>query len=359
MRFGGRLFYCPLGGYMDDNQLLDAAGKLLDSYRAKHPDIPGIPMPGGESKNDSPGNHYPNWKPGYWSDPAIKAGFGQKAFDSLTVPRLTGGYVAIPDRPLSLLDVIPSQELAGTDLYAFLRETVRTHAAAETAVRALKPTSSYTLTKVEDSVRTIATLSEAIPLQHLRDTRLLSEYLDGSLRQAVLLRLEEAILSGDGIAPNLEGMQTVAGTQSQAFSTNILETLRKALTLLQNIHVFNGVYVLGTADWEAIELLQEGDGTYMMHQSGAPVNTVERRLWGQRVVVSSLLAAGTALLFDPTNVRLYERETVEISSSVAPEGSVVGSTAFETNEVIFRAEGSFGFAVLKPNSIVEIDTAGP
>lgn len=247
----------------------------------------------------------------------------------------------------------------GTDSYSYLRETVRTHNAAETAISAVKPTSSYTVVKVEDVARDIATLSEPVPRQYLRDTQLLESYLDGSLRQSVVLRLEEQILSGNGTAPNLRGMRDVTGIQTQAFSTSVIETARKALTLLQNSHFTGGVYVFGADTWEGIELTRTTDGAFLFQTEQGPLDLTTQRLWGQRVVVSPLLnTLNQGVLFAPEAVQLYERENVTISASEAPEGSVVGSSAFEVNEIILRAEGAWGFALLSPLGVCTFATTG-
>jgi hypothetical protein len=72
----------------------------------------------------------------------------------VTVPSLSSGIVPILDRPMRLLDVIPVEPVVGTDQFSYLKETVRTHAAVETAPAALKPTSTYNVQKVDDAVRT-------------------------------------------------------------------------------------------------------------------------------------------------------------------------------------------------------------
>jgi HK97 family phage major capsid protein len=121
------------------------------------------------------------------------------------VPALSGGIVGIPDRPALVTDVIPTVPLDATNIAAYLQETVRTHAAAEVAEGALKPTSTYTVAKVEEPARTIATLSEPVNRHDLQDADLLSAYVENNLSQAVRLRLDTQIVSGDGTAPNISG----------------------------------------------------------------------------------------------------------------------------------------------------------
>jgi hypothetical protein len=91
-----------------------------------------------------------------WGDAFVKAVAGPsgefKALvpsGSVVVPSLSSTLVRIEDRPTSILQLIPSEGLQGTEAYAYLQETARTHAAAPVAVGATKPTSVYSVEKVE------------------------------------------------------------------------------------------------------------------------------------------------------------------------------------------------------------------
>jgi hypothetical protein len=101
---------------------------------------------------------------------------------SITVPSLSRGIVAASDRPTSVLQLIPFEKLENTDSFAYLQESVRTHAASTVAVGALKPTSVYSVIKQDDRVRVIATLSEPMDRSMLMDVALLAQYLEGSLQ---------------------------------------------------------------------------------------------------------------------------------------------------------------------------------
>lgn len=314
---------------------------------------------GGHGKSTPQGDR--RWKSGHWGDPVVKE-VGAKALlsGSVTVPSLSGGIVPLApgDRATSLLDVVPSEILRGTDTYGYLLETARTNNAAEVAASALKPTSVYTVSLVTDKVRVIAHLSQPINRFDLEDTEILRGYIDGSLRNGVLLRLDSQILSGNGTAPSLRGLANTVGIQTQAFSSNILTTARKALTKLQiNAERQTGVYVMNPTMWEGIELLQEADGSYLFHSEGGPVDLLRQRLWGQPVVVTNALAGANAYLFDPADTHLWERDQVRVDWSEAPVGSVADHAAFESNEIVFRAEGRFGFAVQRPASVVQFATA--
>lgn len=86
-------------------------------------------------------------EPGSWAkavDANLKHVYGSKALvpsGTVTVPSLSSTVERTPDRPTSLLEIIPTEGLEGSDQYAYLRETVRTHNAAPVAPGTAKPTS--------------------------------------------------------------------------------------------------------------------------------------------------------------------------------------------------------------------------
>ncbi|MDP1806595.1 MAG: phage major capsid protein, partial [Acidimicrobiales bacterium] len=257
-----------------------------------------------------------------WGEVFLKAagsdGGGFKALvpsGSVVVPSLTAGIVRTADRPRSILEMIPVERLTDTDQYSFLRETVRTHNAAPVAVGATKPTSVYSVERVDATAQTIAHLSERIPRQTLADARLLTNYVEGSLHEGVLLALESQVVDGNGTSPNLRGMRNTVGIQAQAFATNILITTRKALTKLEAINIPGGAYVLAPADWEAVELFADSTGDFIMGDQ-VPVDRARRLLWGQPVVTSSALTAGAGVLVDfAGSTQLWEREGVRVDWS--------------------------------------------
>ena len=65
--------------------------------------------------------------------------------------------------------------------YAFLRQTARTNNAAVVAEGATKPTSVYSVIRVEQSLAVVAHLSEGIPRYWLLDTTSLETFKKASL----------------------------------------------------------------------------------------------------------------------------------------------------------------------------------
>ena len=75
----------------------------------------------------------------------------------------------------SLLDVLPTKQHASPE-YAYLRQNVRTNAAAVVAEGATKPTSVYSVIRIEQSLVVVAHLTEGIPRYWLLDNSALETF---------------------------------------------------------------------------------------------------------------------------------------------------------------------------------------
>ncbi len=284
---------------------------------------------------------------------------------------LAGGVVAVDvpldpepvraDVPvLTLRQLMPNVQNT-TGRFAYLRQTTRTNNAAVVAPGAKKPTSVYTLERVDDRTRTVAHLSEPIAKQDLDDVGMLRQFIDQEMRLGLDLALEDEILNGDGTGEHMTGLGAVSGSQAQPFVTDVLVTTRKAVTKLERYGYMAGAaFVMTPEDWESIELLADNEARFYY---GGPQTTVDRnarRLWGAPVVVTDAATAGTAYLADFSQMRLQVRQdgVLDWSENVYdPNALGVGSGAsdFERNMLRFRFEGRFGLEILRPSSIVEID----
>lgn len=259
----------------------------------------------------------------------------------------------------TVLQLIPIKPTTG-DAFSYLRETVREHAAAPVAIGQKKPTSTYTLERVDDQIRTIAHLTEPIPRNWLLDAPALQQYLDSTLRAGVLYELEYQIFQGAGTGEDLPGILMSAGVLVQSWDTDILTTCRKAVTALELRPINPTAFCFNPTDWETIELTTaSGSGEYLI--DGSPVDRSRRRLWGLPVALSLGVPEGTGIVADwGTALELLEREETKIEWS---DGFYHGATAydedgytgFESNEVMWRGEGRWGMEFFRPTAVCEID----
>ena len=315
---------------------------------------------------------------GGWSPSGQKAGPWSKAFidhlpeqygrkdltvsGSVAVPSLRAGITPLAGPAETVLQLIPGEGLTGTDQFSYLQETVRTQNAAPVAVGGTKPTSIYTLDRVDDTVRTIAHLSEPIPKQRLSDTSLLRRYVDGALREGLILALEDQVINGDGSGTGegkqFVGLMETSGAQTVPYATDVLTTTRKGITALQLVNLAPSGWVFHPSDWETVELAAKEEYASNPKQSTA-VDLMQRRLWGYPVALSIRAAEGTAILADfAGSTHMWEREKATVDWSENVYDPVAQKTDFEKNLIRFRAECRAGFGVLRPAGVVLVSLSG-
>lgn len=239
----------------------------------------------------------------------------------------------------TLLSVLPVRQHTQPQ-YSYLRQSVRTNNAAVVAEGATKPTSVYTVTKVDNALSVIAHLSEAVPRYWFVDNDSLQTFITSELLYGLQLAVE---------AKALADVNATSGIQTQAYSTSVLETLRKSVTKLENNGFEADYFLLHPSNWEALELLIVA--TDAINYNGLPYDPATRRLFGVPVVVSLAQAAGVAHTVakgavavdtDTTGVALQWSETSN-------------ATDFAENKIRARCEGRYGTSVFRPLGVVKAD----
>jgi hypothetical protein len=157
----------------------------------------------------------------------------------------------------SLLSAVEARVLADPPTFAYLRQTTRDNNAAPVASGATKPTSAYSIERVEDRLRVVAHLSEPVDKYWLQDVGELRTFVTDELAYGLDVAVEQQMLAGDGVGENMRGMQV------QAWSADGLETLRKAITKLQVVGVESAVVAMHPADWETLSLIRTTTNAFL------------------------------------------------------------------------------------------------
>ena len=277
---------------------------------------------------------------------------GQKALiagGTATATVIARDVAAQPQLPTSLLETIA---VVGLDspVYRYLRQTSRAVNAAAVAPGAEKPTSTIGLTPVEDRLRVVAHLSEGMDKYTLLDVRNLTSFVQSELHWGLMTKVEQLVLAGDGEGEAPKGLLQHSGIQTQAFDSDILTTIRKAITATESLGYTPNVIALSPSDWEAVELSRtSGSGEFVLDAS--PVDRAARRLYGIQVVVTTALEPGTAVVGDFREVTLFTDRR-----GVTAEWNGQAQEDFARNQVRLRTEGRFGVGVGQPQAIVKVDT---
>ena len=159
---------------------------------------------------------------------------GQKALvtgGTSVVSQILLPQIITTGRPaVSVLEVLPTRVVPPS--YSFLRQNTRTLAAAPVPAYSAKPVSDVGVVGVQNRLRVIATISSAIDHYLLADNTNLMSFVGDELVYGVRVAVENQVISGDGLGENMLGVLGTSGIIVQAFATDALTSVRKAITPL-------------------------------------------------------------------------------------------------------------------------------
>jgi HK97 family phage major capsid protein len=136
-------------------------------------------------------------------------GAGQQTTSTIVLPE-----VVPTGRPaVSVLDVLPTRVVPPS--YSFLRQSVRTLAAAPVAEAGTKPTSTVSVVAVENRLRVVAHISEPIPHYLLSDAVNLERFVEDELVFGLRRAVETEVLAGDGTGEHFTGILSTSGIVTQ------------------------------------------------------------------------------------------------------------------------------------------------
>lgn len=244
----------------------------------------------------------------------------------------------------TLLDALNS--LISAPNYRYLRQVSRANNAAVVEPGGLKPTSEMGLDSIEDHLRVVAHLSEPIFVYDLSDNAAIQTFVEDELLDGLRLAIESQVIGGDGIGENFTGLLETEGTQSQAFSSSAIETIRKAITKLEQIGLSAGLVAVSPTVWESIELSRES-GTGAL-ELGSPVDRARRQLWSTQVIPTPAVPEGVGLVIDTSSVTVRHDGVIDVRWGTTGDD-------FETNRCRARVETRANVAVQRPMGVVVAD----
>lgn len=267
-----------------------------------------------------------------------------KIKDVITVGRTSSDIVEYARLSTFTNNAAPVAEAANYNDGAISGESPGPYAVATPS--GTKPFSHLDFEKVTTSVKNIAHLAAATR-RALSDAGQLMTIIDNFLRWGLEEEVENQIMSGDGTGENFDGILNATGTLAQAFNTDMVTTIRKAITAARYTgRVRPNAVGLNPADDEALDLLQDGNNRY--YGSG-PFNTGPNTIWGLPRLVTESIPAGTAIVADWKQAVLWDREQTSVMITEAHKDW------FARNLVAVRAELRAAFGLLRPAGFVIAD----
>lgn len=248
--------------------------------------------------------------------------------------------IAIPVRQVRIPDLI-TMSTTDSDLVKFVRETVRTDAAAETALGTAYSEADYEYTEDEAAVKDIGHFTPA-HRSNLADRGQVQALLEGRLQNGVERRFESQIVSGDGTGQNLEGIlhnSDVAAITRDTTNESRLDFLHRAITAVR-LSLFDEPDAIGLHPSDYHDCVVEKASTAGTYQLGGAGIQDIRTIWGFPVAVTSVFPEGTGLV---GNYR--EGAVAWVRSGVSVRASDSHSDFFTRRMVALLAEMRVAFAV--------------
>ena len=258
----------------------------------------------------------------------------------------SGLLVEKATRPIQVIDLIPTFPI-NQAAFVYMEETTRTHSAAETAEGDAYAEDAFAWTQRTSTVRKIAS---QIPVtdEQLEDEMQVRSLLEQRLAFGLRQRLDLQILVGDGVAPNLEGINVKASTQTQAKGNDpTIAAFMKALTKVRFTGRANPTgAVFHPNDWQDVLLSQNSNGDYLF---GNPfMGAGPSSLFGIPVALSDAQTENTALVVDFSNfTRLDDRRGVSVMLGYVAD-------QFKEGEQTLRADMRVAFTITRAAAVCKI-----
>jgi HK97 family phage major capsid protein len=266
--------------------------------------------------------------------------------------------------PLGVADLFgQSQTTAGQVRY--INEGTATSGAAGVPEAGLKPESTVGYSEVTEPVKKIATL---LPVsdEMVEDAPSIQAYLNGRLSLFVNIEEERQLLRGNGTNEliglfNRSGGQAI-NTYSRVAADDNAVAILKALNNTRGSSFLepDGI-IMHPTNWLTTRLLRDGaGGTIGQFYGGGPftaayggpqgpANAFVDTLWNKRVVLSTVVGAGTCLIGSfGQGAHIWRRGGVSVEASNAHD------TYFARNLIALRAESRLALGLYRPSSFTAI-----
>jgi len=253
--------------------------------------------------------------------PSLKAlitGASDTAAGALLIPDFRGLVDGVYGRELSIAQLITTGT-TNSDAVEYARISSTTNSSAPIAeataisgVSGASPESSVVMQRLTAPVRE---LRHFLPVtsRAMSDAPELASLTDAFLRYGIQEELEDQIISGNGTGENMEGILSVGGTLDQAFDTDIVTSLRRAITNVRvNGRARPSAILIHPADNEKLDLLTAGSAGFVF---GGPVGAATQTFYGIPRVESVSVPEGTAIVADFREAVLLSRSAVNVQMS--------------------------------------------
>ncbi|KAK1548919.1 hypothetical protein Q3G72_035334 [Acer saccharum] len=264
----------------------------------------------------------------------------------LVAPDRQAGVIAIPQRPLSVRDLLAPGRTNST-LIQYFRELVFTNNAAPVAEGTRKPESNLTFEQRQATVIKLAHFIKATT-EILADAPALQSTIDQRLRYGLAFVEDLQLLMGSGTGNNLAGIYTNATAYAAPLTIageTRIDRLRLAFLQGELALLPADAAVLHPSDWAAIELLKDTQGRYLI---GNPQGNLAPTLWGRRIVTTLAMTLNNFLAGNfRQSAQIFDREDANVVVSTENEDD------FVSNRVTILVEERLALADYRPEARIK------
>jgi HK97 family phage major capsid protein len=230
--------------------------------------------------------------------------------ETLRQPGILETALRDPNAVISLFDVINTDQNA----FSYLEETTFTNNAAEAAEGSAVGEAALAFTERTESIRKMGVF---IPVtdELLADESGIQGYLNSRLQTMIRLRLDSQLLSGDGTAPNLEGIldagkSSVGSTDFSSYAGTLgkIGALYGAITdirvnaftepdaIIMHPNDWNDIVTSVGADFAGTSSAGYAEKSPLFVAAGGMGAGPSAQIWGLKVVPTTAISAGTVLV---------------------------------------------------------------
>lgn len=275
----------------------------------------------------------------------IEQGRGRFVAQNVTIPTPTYTYTSVTSTPQPSASVVGTLVQVGTranavTLYARETTTSLKGSAAAVGKGASKPTTTQTYTSVQSVAQTIAHLLR-LSEQDLGDIAGLQQVVQQRGLQQLLATEEDQVLNGDGNAPNITGLLSVAGTTSSSQGTDtLLDAIIKALAANASNGAVPSAIVCSYATWSDLQTVKDTTGGYLLPAS---ITVGVTNVRGVPLIASAVCPDNKVIIGDNRYATLWRVGGIAIE---------VGRNAddFASNMVTMRIEERIALDVYAPRA---------
>lgn len=291
-----------------------------------------------KANREDPNARYKVDIPGVTLKSAIKAVMTTAA-GIVPYPAPQADVVPIARRRPVVADLIPQTETSAPSII-YLEQTTATNNAAAVTEGAAKPESALGYTRRTIPLEVIAHILP-VTNQELEDIPGIRDIIDQELVAMLRLAEEGELLNGDGSSPNLTGIITRSGVQTQDKGTDdVFTAVMKAATLIRHTGFADVTAgVMNPNDWLGFVTSQDDLGRFIY---GSPADEVTPRVWGIPIVVTTAMTENTAVFGDFAGyARIWRKGGIRVEVGLINDD-------FQRNQQSIRVEERIALQVRRP-----------